>query len=417
MKELDSIVYKVSSSERLLTNEANLMAEANVKKSGSYDIYDYVFSIEEQLRTMETEKQIGTARLNQLQLEIERMRKELGDLKTPPLVVGVIEDVLADGTAVVKNSNGMEFQVKIIKSLEENVEIGKRVAMNQRSLVITDILPDSKDWRVHAMEVIEKPKVTFTEIGGLEKEALELEEAVILPLLKPESFERLGIEAPNGVLLHGAPGTGKTLLAKAVANKTNSTFISLSGSELVRKYIGEGSRLVRDVFKLAKEKKPSIIFIDEIDAVGSHRFATANGDREVQRTMMQLLAEMDGFNEVKGVKIIGATNRIDMLDPALLRSGRFDRIIEIPAPNRNARAKIFGIHSAKMALDSSIDLSALAEKTEGLTGADIKSICTEAGMFALRKNRKKISKSDFDEAVKKIFRQPQQDDSHQKMFT
>ena len=247
------------------------MAEVGeVKKSAAlYDVYDYVFSLEEQLKNLKTEKHVSFARISQLQLELEKTRKELNEMKTIPLVVGIAEEILADGNVIVKNANGMEFLVRAIPEIEKEVEVGKRVAMNQRSLAIVKVLPEPKDWRVNLMEVIEKPKNSFKEVGGLEKEIRELEESVILPLLNPEGFEKLGIDPPNGVLLHGKPGTGKTLLAKAIANKTNSTFIYLSGPELVRKYIGEGSRLVREVFKLAKMKKPSIIFIDEIDAVGS----------------------------------------------------------------------------------------------------------------------------------------------------
>ena len=378
------------------------MVEIKAKKHGTYDVYDYVFSLEEQLKSLQTEKQMNGARISQLQLDLERMRKEITDLKSPPLVVGLISEIRDDKSVIVRNSNGMEFLVKAMQGLDEKLEIGKRVAMNQRSLVITKVFPENKDWRVTAMEVIEKPVITFQDIGGLKNEIRELEEAVILPLVNPKGFEKLGIDPPNGVLLHGAPGTGKTLLAKAVANKAKSTFISLSGSDLVRKYIGEGSRLVRDVFKMAKEKKPSIIFIDEIDSVGSQRFATANGDREVQRTLMQLLAEMDGFHDVKGIKIVGATNRMDMLDPALLRPGRFDRLIEVPLPDKESRKKIFEIHTSKMKSDSNIKIDELADLTEGLTGADIKAVCTEAGIFALRKKKNTITLKEFTEAADKI---------------
>ena len=392
------------------------MAEVKEEKKATYDVYDYVFSLEEQIKSLQTEKQINGARLGQLQLDLERTNKELTDMKIPPQIVGTINEVLPERKAIVKNSNGMEFLVKTAQGIEE-IEAGKRVAMNQRTLVITEILPENKDSRVRAMEIIEKPKITFDDIGGLTKERQELEEAIILPLLKPKAFEELGIDPPTGVLLHGLPGTGKTLLAKAVANKTNSTFISLSGSDLVRKFIGEGARLVKDVFNLAKEKKPAIIFIDEIDAVGSHRFATANGDREVQRTLMQLPAEMDGFGSLEGVKIIGATNRLDMLDQALLRPGRFDRLIEIPAPDENAREKILKIHTKKMNLDNEITIPEIAIMTNEMTGADIKSVCTEAGLFALRENKKNITLKNFNEAIEKVKKtEEENNESHQKMF-
>jgi len=388
----------------------------DAKGKQAYNVYDYVFSLEEQLKSLRTEKQMAFARLTQLQIDLERTRKELVDMKTPPLIVGTVNEILENGNAIVKNSNGMEFLVKIGKIIE-NLENGNRVAMNQRSLVITDVLPESKDHRATAMEVIEKPKITFEHIGGLEKEIRELEEAVILPLLNPKQFSDIGIEPPNGVLLHGLPGTGKTLLAKAVANKTNSTFISLSGSDLVRKYIGEGSRLVKDVFKLAKEKKPSIIFIDEIDSVGSHRFATANGDREVQRTLMQLLAEMDGFENLDEVKIIGATNRLDMIDQALLRPGRFDRLIEIPLPDEETRKKIFGIHTSRMNVDSKTSVDELSKITPELSGADIKAVCTEAGILALRENKKAIQFKHFSEAIEKVRKKETEDlTNHEKMF-
>ena len=228
------------------------MPEANeTKRPGTYDVYDYVFSIEEQLRSLQTEKQITSARLTQIQMELEKAKREINELKNPPLMVGTIHEIMPDGGVIVKHSNGMEFLVRPMPGLEKELESGKRVAMNQRSLVITHVFPENKDWRVSAMEVIEKPKVTFEQIGGLEKEIQELDEAVMLPLTQPESFAELGIEPPNGVLLHGPPGTGKTLLAKAVANRTNSTFISLSGAELVRKYIGEGAKLARDLFRMA----------------------------------------------------------------------------------------------------------------------------------------------------------------------
>ncbi|HIP34711.1 MAG TPA: AAA family ATPase, partial [Methanothermococcus okinawensis] len=216
-------------------------------------------------------------------------------------------------------------------------------------------------------------------------------------------FEKVGIEPPKGVLLYGPPGTGKTLLAKAVAHETNATFIKIVGSELVKKFIGEGAKLVKDVFKLAREKAPSIIFIDEIDAIASRRTeALTGGDREVQRTLMQLLAEMDGFDSRGDVKIIAATNRLDILDPAILRPGRFDRIIEIPAPGEEGRLDILKIHTRKMNLSKDVDLTKIAKMTEGFVGADLKAVCTEAGMFAIRNKRDHVTMEDFINAVEKI---------------
>jgi proteasome regulatory subunit len=259
------------------------------------------------------------------------------------------------------------------------------------------------------MEVDERPDVSYGNIGGLNEQLLEIQETVELPLLQPELFEEVGVDPPKGVLLHGPPGTGKTLLARAVANETQATFIRVIGSELVQKYIGEGARIVREVFQFAREKGPSILFIDELDAVGSKRLDIAtSGDREVQRTLMQLLSELDGFSPRGDVKVIGATNRIDILDVALLRAGRFDRHIEIPLPDAAARRVIFEIHTRGMNLAGTINYDILAGRTEGLSGADLKIIATEAGMFAIRDNRPKVEHRDFLKAVEKLQAKKQQ---------
>ncbi len=285
----------------------------------------------------------------------------------------------------------------------EKLKPGARCTLNQQSLAVIDVLPESYDAQVYGMEVVESPEETYADIGGLNPQINEVREAVELPLKKPELFDRIGIEPPKGVLLHGPPGTGKTLLARAVAHETNAHFLRVVGSELVQKYIGEGARLVRELFDLARKKAPTIIFIDEIDAVGASRTeATTSGDREVQRTLMQLLAGMDGFERRGDVKIIGATNRIDILDRALLRPGRFDRIIEIPLPDIQGRAAILDVHTKKMRLDSGVDLSDIAALTEGKNGADIKAICMEAGMFAIRRDQDAVSKEDFLDAIEKI---------------
>jgi len=355
-------------------------------------------------RRIEGEKRFVEAELMRLQKEIRRLKGELERLKTPPLIIGSIRDVLTDGRVVVKSSTGPDFIVNAADYLDrESIVVGARVALNKQTLAVMGVLPPSLDPLVTGAEVIEKPDMTYEDIGGLENEIIEIKEAVEDPLLRPDLYKKVGIEPPKGVLLIGLPGTGKTLLAKAVAHQTNATFIRFVGSELVQKYIGEGARLVRELFELAREKAPSIVFIDEIDAIGAKRLEIAtSGDREVQRTLMQLLAELDGFNPLGDVKIIAATNRPDILDDALLRPGRFDRIIEIPSPTAAGREKIFTIHTREMSISGNIDFFNLADRTDGCTGADIKAICTEAGMFAIREDRDKVLTEDFLRGIDKV---------------
>lgn len=358
----------------------------------------------EELRRAESERRFVESELIRLQKEIKRLRVELDRLKTPPLIVGSVKDLLEDGRVVVRSTTGPDFIVFAADFIEKNeLKVGSRVALNKQSLSVISVLPSSKDTLVANAEVLEKPDITYEDIGGLEDQILEMKETVEFPLTKPEFFREVGIDPPRGILLIGLPGTGKTLLAKAVATITNATFIHIVGSELVQKYIGEGSRIVRELFDMAREKSPSIVFIDEIDAIGAKRLEIAtSGDREVQRTLMQLLAELDGFDPIGDVKIIAATNRVDILDDALLRPGRFDRIIEIPLPSQEARVKIFTIHTKRMSLDEDIEFEVLADRTPDATGADIKAICMEAGMFAIRDERKRIILQDFEQAIEKI---------------
>ena len=358
----------------------------------------------EEIRRVEGEKRYVESELFRLQKELKRLRSEMERLKSPPLIIGSIKDVLADGRVIVKSSTGPDFIVSTSEYVpSEDLEVGARVALNKQTLAVMGVLPASLDPIVIGAEIIDKPNISYKEIGGLDEQILEVREAVEDPLLRPELYKKVGIEPPKGVLLVGPPGTGKTLIAKAVAHQTNATFIRFVGSELVQKYIGEGARLVRELFELAKEKAPSIVFIDELDSIGAKRLEVAtSGDREVQRTLMQLLAELDGFNPIGDVKIIGATNRPDILDEALLRPGRFDRIIEIPIPNYEGRSEIFKIHMSKMNIEPGIIPMELAVKAENATGADIKSICTEAGMFAIRDNRDIVSLCDFERAVAKV---------------
>jgi proteasome regulatory subunit len=386
------------------------MSEPDVP-AAQHDAFDRLNFLElrntqlaEAIKRVESERHYMEAEILRLQREVKRLKTELDRLRYPPLIVGSVRDVLTDGRVIVKSSTGPDFVVNSAETVEHGkITVGSRVALNKQTLAVMGVLPASLDPLVTASEIVDKPSVTYTDIGGLGDQIREIREAVEYPLLRSDLYKKVGVDPPKGVLLIGSPGTGKTLIAKAVAHHTNATFVRLVGSELVQKYIGEGARLVRELFQLAREKAPTIIFIDEVDSIGAKRLEVAtSGDREVQRTLMQLLAEMDGFEPLANVKIIAATNRPDILDDALLRPGRFDRIIEIPVPTYGGRAEIFKIHTRGMALHEPIDFEALANRCEGATGADIRAICTEAGMWAIREERDSVTTADFDRAIEKV---------------
>ena len=332
-----------------------------------------------------------------------RLDEEVRILKSPPLIVGHLQDILDDERAIVRSSNGTVFQVSINQRLDaDKLRPGTRIALNQDTLSIIEILHDAWDPMVSGAEMMEKPNTSYESVGGLDEQILQVREAIELPLEKPELFRKVGIEPPKGILLVGPPGCGKTMLAKAVASHTNASFIRMVGSELAQKYIGEGGRMVRELFSLAKDKSPAIIFLDEIDAIGAKRLDSAtSGDREVQRTLMQLLAELDGFDSLEDVKIIAATNRPDILDDALLRPGRFDRVIEIPLPDDTGRKTILSIHFKKMST-SRINVAKVVELTEGFSGAELKATTVESGMIAIRDNRSKVRQEDILQAVDRI---------------
>jgi proteasome regulatory subunit len=341
-------------------------------------------------------------RRGELKADVDELKRENEVLKTSSLYIASVEEITGDGVVIKQHGNNQEVLTQASTTLESDLRPGDRVAIND-SFAVQQVLDDETDSRAQAMEVTESPDVTYDDIGGIDEQIREVREAVEDPLDDPEQFEAVGVDPPSGVLLHGPPGTGKTMLAKAVANESDATFIKMAGSELVRKFIGEGARLVRDLFELAAEREPAVIFIDEIDAVAAKRTdSKTSGDAEVQRTMMQLLSEMDGFDDRGEVRIMAATNRFDMLDEAILRPGRFDRLIEVPEPNAEGRERILEIHTQDMNVAEGTDVGAVAADLEGYSGADIASLATEAGMFAIRDGRTEVTQADFEQAREKL---------------
>lgn len=314
-------------------------------------------------------------------------------------------DNTANGkAAVIKTSSRQTVFLPMVGLVDpDKLKPNDLVGVNKDSYLILDTLPSEFDSRVKAMEVDEKPTETYSDVGGLDKQIEELVEAIVLPMKRADKFKELGIRAPKGALMYGPPGTGKTLLARACAAQTNATFLKLAAPQLVQMFIGEGAKLVRDAFALAKEKAPAIIFIDELDAIGTKRFdSEKSGDREVQRTMLELLNQLDGFSSDDRVKVLAATNRVDVLDPALLRSGRLDRKIEFPLPTEDSRAQILQIHSRKMTTDDDINWQELARSTDEFNGAQLKAVTVEAGMLALRNDQSSVKHEDFVEAIGEV---------------
>ena len=367
----------------------------------------YITSRIAELESVMAEKKRNIARLqaqrNDLNKQVRDLKDEIFHLQETPSDVAEYVKKIGKNRALITNNQEGKTLVTIDDELDlAGVPSGTRVAIRSDSSLLHRILPTKVDPLVALMKVDKVPDSTYEMIGGCDRQIKEIKEVIELPIKHPEIFESLGIAQPKGVLLYGPPGTGKTLLARAVAHHTDTTFIRVSGSELVQKYIGEGARMVRELFVMARQHAPSIIFMDEIDSIGSSRGQGSRSDSEVQRTMLELLNQLDGFEATNDIKIIMATNRIDCLDSALLRPGRIDRKIEFPNPNDAGRLQILRIHSRRMNLQRGIDLRKIATETAGASGAELKAVCTEAGMFALRERRVHVTQEDFDMAVFKV---------------
>lgn len=334
-------------------------------------------------------------------------RSKVDELRGSPMGVGSLEEIIDDDHAIVSVGNGTEYYVGIMSFVDKDMlEPGCSVLLHHRTNAVVGVLADDADPMVSVMKLDKAPTESYADIGGLESQIQEIKESVELPLTHPELYEEMGIRPPKGVILYGVPGTGKTLLAKAVANQTSATFLRIVGSELIQKYLGDGPKLVRELFRVAEEHAPSIVFIDEIDAIGTKRYdSTSGGEREIQRTMLELLNQLDGFDTRGDVKVIMATNRIESLDPALIRPGRIDRKIEFPLPDTKTKRHIFKLHTSRMSLADDVDLEELVMTKDDLSGADIKAVCTEAGLLALRERRMRVTKTDFTTAREKVLYQ------------
>merc|ERR1712183_926032 len=358
-------------------------------------VKDYLLLEEEFIRNQE--------RLKPHDEQDAEERTKVNEIRGRPMVVGNLEEVIDDNHAIV-STRGSEHYVSMLSFVDKDlIESNCTVLLHHKVHAVIGVLGDDVDPLVSGMKIEKAPQETYGDVGGLEAQIQEIKEAVELPLTHPEYYEEMGIKAPKGVILYGPPGTGKTLLAKAVANSTSATFLRVVGSELIQKYLGDGPKLVRELFRVAEEHSPSIVFIDEIDAVGTKRYdSNSGGEREIQRTMLELLNQLDGFDSRGDVKVIMATNRIETLDPALIRPGRIDRKIEFPLPDEKTKRRIFSIHTGRMTLSDDVDLEEYIMSKDDLSGADIKAICTEAGLLALRERRMKVCNEDFKKSKENV---------------
>ncbi|CCM00111.1 uncharacterized protein FIBRA_02138 [Fibroporia radiculosa] len=353
-------------------------------------IKDYLLLEEEFIQNQERLKPEATR-----EEKNEEDRTKVDDLRGSPMAVGTLEEIIDDEHAIISTASGPEYYVSIMSFVDKDLlEPGCQVLLHHKTQAVIGVLQDDADPMVSVMKLDKAPTESYADIGGLENQIQEIKESVELPLTHPELYEEMGIKPPKGVILYGVPGTGKTLLAKAVANQTSATFLRVVGSELIQKYLGDGPKLVREMFRVAEEHAPSIVFIDEIDAIGTKR--------RIQRTMLELLNQLDGFDTRGDVKVIMATNKIESLDPALIRPGRIDRKIEFPLPDIKTKRHIFKLHTSRMSLSEDVDLEDYITAKDDLSGADIKAVCTEAGLLALRERRMRVTKADFTSAREKV---------------
>ncbi len=379
----------------------NLFINTTNQSSNNADIYLKLKKLEKEYELLTLQEDYIKDEQRHLKRELVRAQEEVKRIQSVPLVIGQFLEPIDQNVGIVSSTTGSNYVVRILSTLDrELLKASASVALHRHSNALVDILPPEADSSIAILGDGEKPDVTYADVGGLDMQKQEIREAVELPLTQGDLYKQIGIDPPRGVLLYGPPGTGKTMLVKAVANSSTASFIRVNGSEFVQKYLGEGPRMVRDVFRLARENSPSIIFIDEIDAIATKRFDAQTGaDREVQRTLLELLNQMDGFDQTSSVKVIMATNRADTLDPALLRPGRLDRKIEFPSlRDRRERRLIFSTIASNMSLSPEVDLDSLIIRNDPLSGAIIAAIMQEAGLRAVRKNRYVILQSDLEEA-------------------
>jgi len=403
---MDEIGVKVASSEggAAAMDVTPEKGEATAAAAEPTDLYTEYKKLQRQLEFLQVQEDYIKDEQKNLKREYLHAQEEVKRIQSVPLVIGQFNEAIDEHTGIVSSTTGSNYYVRVLSTVDhELLKPGASVALHKHSNALVDILPPEADSSISMLGDDEKPDVQYSDIGGMDIQKQEMREAVELPLTHFQLYKQIGIDPPRGVLMYGPPGCGKTMLAKAVAHHTTASFIRVVGSEFVQKYLGEGPRMVRDVFRLAKENAPSIIFIDEIDAIATKRFDAQTGaDREVQRILLELLNQMDGFDTTVNVKVIMATNRADTLDPALLRPGRLDRKIEFPVPDRRQKRLVFSTITSKMNLSDEVDLEDFVARPDKISCADISAICQEAGMLAVRKNRYVILAKDFEKAYKNV---------------